>query len=53
MSPEKAYKLSVCLCPHPPLEVSTFVTVYDYNGYFMEYLVEILTDLLCVAFSHS
>lgn len=38
MSPEMANRLSVCLCPHPPLEASTFVSACEHRGSFMEYL---------------
>lgn len=51
MSPEKAHKLSVCPCPHPPLQVSTFITVSGHSGSLMEYLGQILTDRWCAAFS--
>lgn len=52
-SPEKAHKLSVCLCPHPSLQVSTFVTVHEHSSSFTEYLLEILTDCVQLFLIHK
>lgn len=44
---------ALSLCPHPSLQVSTFVTVHEHSSSFTEYLVEILTDCVQLFLIHK